>query len=78
MGPITKQLLDAIRESRQGGEEVTSITLYATAYGELFKEGSGLTGHNGECRTFDGIPIACHPHDPLTPDIAPFVLNPAK
>lgn len=78
MGPITKQLLEAIQESRDSGEEVTSITIYDTAYGELFKEGSGLTGLEGGTRTFAGIPIKRHNHDPLTTNIAPFVLNPDK
>lgn len=67
MGPITAELLEAISKARGDGEEVVGVTLYATAWGELHKEGSGLTGHNGETRTFDGIPITPNSRDPISP-----------
>lgn len=67
MGPITTELLEALEQAKADGEEIVGITLYATAWGDLFKEGSGLTGHNGEARTFQGIPIKPNERDPISP-----------
>ena len=72
MGQITNELLEALEQARANGEEIVSITLYATGWGNLFKEGSGLTGHDGETRTFQGIPIKVSDLDPSSPS---FVLH---
>ena len=73
MGPITAELLEALQDAKNGGEEIVKITLYASAWANLFKEGSGLIGHNGERRTFNGIPVFPDQRDPISPR---FVLEP--
>ncbi|WP_443691865.1 hypothetical protein ACRZ5O_21230 [Pseudomonas protegens] len=67
MGPITEELLEALQQAKAEGEEIVKITLYASAWAGLLKEGSGLTGKNGEQRTFNGIPVFPSERDPISP-----------